>query len=297
MKRLLSMVFLFFCDALCKPFYTQLKMFPFSVKVGRFPLYKQIQFLHFRTVRKWRQQTIDTSIKPRHNIVFCLELTPGTDFHQMYLFMARTYEEDVICQILTEAATADVFIDAGAYLGYYALAVATACPHIKVLAFEPRPNAALLLQKNIKTNNLSNINVLQKALGATTGEALLYVPSCPEQSSLLETTNISQAINVELATIDTTIACQGIKCIIKIDTEGYEFEILAGMKKMLAENNCQVFLEYNPHVYHSLFGADYSTQNLTWLKNMGYSLYHTNRKPFNENSNKIEQQMLLLMKI
>ena len=57
------------------------------------------------------------------------------------------------------ADSAEVTLDVGAYVGFFALVAAHANPKARIYAFEPMPMVYERLRKNVRINQLSNENV------------------------------------------------------------------------------------------------------------------------------------------
>ena len=72
------------------------------------------------------------------------------------------------------AAPRGIVVDVGANLGWHALHAARH-PNVEtVVAFEPDPFNASLLKRNAAANNIGNITIDPRAVGAAAGQALLH---------------------------------------------------------------------------------------------------------------------------
>ncbi len=130
----------------------------------------------------------------------------------------------------------DVLVNVGANIGYYCcLALAAGKP---VLAFEPMPENLRMLMRNIRLNNWSErVEVFPVALGSRTGIIDIFgggtgaslVPGWAGQS-------LDQVTSVPISTLDTLLGTrlQGKKCLVLIDVEGAEFDVLQGACGLLA---------------------------------------------------------------
>src|SRR5438445_3530871 len=78
----------------------------------------------------------------------------------------------------------DVFVDVGANIGYLTIVGAIAVgPNGKVFSFEANPRIFEYLKRNVALNGLSNVTMLNCALGHTNGTAdLLECPGDDSQS-------------------------------------------------------------------------------------------------------------------
>jgi FkbM family methyltransferase len=145
----------------------------------------------------------------------------------------------------------DIFIDVGASFGYYStLAASLVGPTGKVFAFEPSPVANQVLERTINDSNLSNIVLTRAAVGRKTGSATLFLPTTRNlhSPSVLESDPGFIPIQVPLIDLDHFAPLQNIPKIklVKIDVEGYEPDVLAGMEMLIKEQRIEnLICEFN----------------------------------------------------
>ncbi len=121
----------------------------------------------------------------------------------------------------------DVIVDAGAYLGYFAVFAAKKVGDSgKVVAFEPDPRNFEILKE--KTAKLKNVILVKKAL--FNKETKLFWKSNFATSSFED-----HGIAVNCATLDKELRKLGIKKVdfMKMDIEGAELEAIEGAKDTL----------------------------------------------------------------
>lgn len=271
-------IFLALCDFIFNPFYGLLTGFPFGLKVGHHPFYKQMQFLHFRLTRDFRKKEEPRQIILPQGRSFTLLLSPGADFLQNYLFMTGIYETDLTHRMTTEIKSCETFVDVGAHIGYYSLLAKKLKSTISVFAFEPQPELYEILQKNIKIN-VVDVNTFCFALGSDNEMKVIHTGRFPEQASLLGP-NGSALYKKETVVkrCDHVLNAKNNTICIKIDTEGFEFEVLEGMQQLLQENRCTVFIEYHGHMYEKYFTQNYTVQKLELWKKSGYLFFYATGK-------------------
>ncbi len=154
------------------------------------------------------------------------------------------YETEILKSLLKEG---EVFIDVGANFGYYScLASSIVGPTGRVYAFEPDPKAYRLLKKNEEDNKLVNIVTINKALGDKVHIGTFYPNRLGHGYTVEPLVGTGKiAYGVEVAPLDEEI--KGEVNIIKIDTDGYEVEVLRGMERIIKENkNLKIFIEVYP---------------------------------------------------
>jgi len=117
-----------------------------------------------------------------------------------------------------------VVVDAGANTGVFSCFVALKYPRAKIMAFEPSAVVREALIKNAAP--YPNITVFPMALGDRNGEAkLVTIPEAPAGNYIGEGGD-----PVTMATIDSLKVRVDF---LKMDTEGYEREILTGARETI----------------------------------------------------------------
>jgi FkbM family methyltransferase len=122
-----------------------------------------------------------------------------------------------------------VIVDVGAHVGESALPFARAFPEARVFAFEPVPTTFSTLQE--RTSNVPRIECFNLALGAYDGEATFQPAASSGHNSLLNVSEPgTETVTVRVTTGDAWAAAHDAERIdvLKIDTEGYEIEVLKG---------------------------------------------------------------------
>jgi FkbM family methyltransferase len=159
------------------------------------------------------------------------------------------YEEDVLLKLLKPGC---VFYDVGANIGYYAIVAARIVGDAgKVYAFEPFTSTANTIRSNIKLNNLKNIEVHEKAAGATTGKVCINLAEISERNAIsLTAASDSKATSpsgdmVDVVALDHFLQTPGVRPpnVIMIDVEGAEIDVFKGLKETLAAHRPAIICE------------------------------------------------------
>ncbi len=134
----------------------------------------------------------------------------------------------------------DIVLDIGANIGYYALAEAKIVGETgKVYAIEPVSSNFKLLKKNINLNNLTNVATFQYAFGDRNSMAEIFVSNFSNLSAVNKNAAGGEIVEVQpvnMMTIDEFVKDKETPKLIRMDVEGYEYEILKGMQSTLKEN-------------------------------------------------------------
>ena len=135
-----------------------------------------------------------------------------------------------------------VLFDVGANTGDYSRALADAFPGGRIFAFEPNPNTFQILKRNL---NGSKVNCIPTGLGSSAGTGALHVypddlitahaSRCAEVLTQLRGCTEPKRVPFTVTTLDSFCEEHAIARIdlLKIDTEGYELDVLKGARKML----------------------------------------------------------------
>ena len=131
-----------------------------------------------------------------------------------------------------------VFIDVGAYIGFYSIILAKYFN--KVFSFEPQIRNFSVLVKNISRNNLDN-KIISHNYGLSDENKELYGYS-RKKRRLLQSSGFSlmQGDNEKVSIIigDNLLNFRDEILTIKIDVEGFEVNVLRGIKNILKDNKC-----------------------------------------------------------
>jgi FkbM family methyltransferase len=170
------------------------------------------------------------------------------------------WEEPQIIQIIHSLEYNNkAMIDVGANIGVYPLALSKFFKTI--YAFEPNKEDYELLIDSIRDNSIYNIKTYNKACGNINSKCDLEIPDMGRGI------NISSEGNIDLIKLDDHI--DDNIGFIKIDVEGFEFEVLKGLDGIITTYSPVIYLETHPTIIpDSLINCE------TWLMEHGYSVYY-----------------------
>ena len=176
--------------------------------------------------------------------------------------------------ILKQAQKGDVVVDVGANIGYYTILLADKVGKTgMVYAFEPDITNFEILEQNIKANNLKNVMAVNTGVGSKNETKTLYKsednlgdhklyngqflisnveiiqnPPVGKPTSSLKKGGSLKTETVKIIKLDDYLKNQKID-LMKIDTQGWEPEVINGAKGLIEENKPVMFLEYSPASY------------------------------------------------
>lgn len=142
-----------------------------------------------------------------------------------------------------------VFLDVGANIGLYGVPAAAAVgARGAVICFEANPRTYRYLLRNLARNRRANVMAENLAVGAESGE-IRIATGTRNAGEVHVATGAEEGETVPMVSLDAYCAGHGIARVdyIKIDVEGYEASVLAGARRIIAENpDILVQTEYEP---------------------------------------------------
>ncbi|NJO91938.1 MAG: FkbM family methyltransferase [Chloroflexia bacterium] len=194
------------------------------------------------------------------------------------------HEFEDMAFVLHFLKTDDTFVDVGANVGSYTLlgAVETGA---KTISFEPVPATFNILQQNCAINNVTKkVKLYNLALGSKKGT--VKFTRTLDTVNHIATSTEQDTVEVPIDTADNALDNEN-PALVKIDVEGYETEVLAGMQRILDNAGLKaIILElngsgtrygYNEDLIHTNllqqgfkpYSYNPFIRQLTELKNMG----------------------------
>jgi FkbM family methyltransferase len=207
---------------------------PAVIERALYPLFRRVDFRGKGRLRAWLPvRSAGTAVVGFPGGIR-LQLDLRESLQRDYLFgLYDRHELELVRRSLRDGGD---FVDVGAHIGVYTVTAALA-GRGRVLALEPNPVARLQLEENIRINGCDNVLVLGRAAADAIGETVLHVPETTDPSfSSLEPGRFpeGESLPVETTTLDTEIEAAGLHpAVIKIDVEGSELRVLAGMERTL----------------------------------------------------------------
>lgn len=170
----------------------------------------------------------------------------NTDVVAREMAFGRFEKEHIkeLLRLLSEPA--DVFIDIGANAGLYTCVLLQNNAVGTCIAFEPDHRNAQHLRANLFLNDFT-AKVQIHELAAGRERARLRLMPGPESntgfSRIIPKEDAREAYEVEVVPIDQIINLSAKRIVIKMDVEDHELEVIAGMRRLLTQNNVLIQVE------------------------------------------------------
>ncbi len=176
----------------------------------------------------------------------------------------------------------DLFLDIGAYIGYYSLYLASKYRNLKVISFEPISESYDQIKKSKEVNNFDKVEIFNFALSNINAEKNFWVTDLKKKSgfALLNESDIKREVNenqynmdkISYRKIKTKVFDEKFKhenklVYVKIDVERHEFEVLKGAINFFTKSSNKIFLQIEV--------VDHMKEKvLTLLKKYNFQLLH-----------------------
>jgi len=201
------------------------------------------------------------------------------ELHGYYVYVLGDYATEEIDKAIELCAGARTFADVGANIGLISLAVARACPHLTVLAFEPDREVAARFSANLALNPdlAQRVHLVECAVAARAG-TVTFVPSDEPSNAgagrVYPDPRPGAGYSVRAVTLGDCFDPGTGPHVVKIDVEGGELDVLAGLwsapkkpRAILLETHAFYFGAggdgFNRSIVSELDRAGYSLQRLT----------------------------------
>jgi FkbM family methyltransferase len=165
--------------------------------------------------------------------------------YAVYKIYADRAERQLLRKVLFQGA---VVADVGANIGIYSEFLSRRVgPTGEVHSFEPSPDNFRRL--SAVTRELSNVRLIQAAVGERSGQTNLYVSDKLniDHRAYKADGDLRRAVQTEMVALDDYFKPGQCVDLIKMDIQGYELHALRGAQRVLQENhNINLLLEFWP---------------------------------------------------
>lgn len=187
----------------------------------------------------------------------------------VFYYGAYAREELMLLDDFLSTIETATFLDVGANIGHHTLFAATKAR--RVVAFEPFDDVSAKIEQKINDNMLSHVLLIRSALGTENNLAAYTKPKGSNTGTgYFSTTSAGcDTLQLPIRIGDEVLEEVGIGEVhfIKIDTEGFEPFVLAGLRNTLTRYRPLVFFEWT-QAHRNM-----SVQDCQQLLPDGYSFY------------------------
>lgn len=150
----------------------------------------------------------------------------------------------------------DTFVDVGANIGVFSCYIAKKFPKSKVFSFEMNNDYCKAFEKAITANDFLNIELYNKIVSDQSEKKIPIYHYKRNYTNLIKNNIFYKGLKEKIdynesISLDNFFQSQKVD-IVKIDVDGYEPNVLAGMKEVIKKNkNIKIFLEITPPSFES----------------------------------------------
>ncbi len=193
----------------------------------------------------------------------------GVDYE---IYGRGVYEPHILSIIKKNLSDESFFLDIGANIGQHALFAAACGAH--VYAFEPIRRLYYQTLESINKNGLLNVSLFNIGLGSETSQVDIYASEINMgASSIINKSGRKREETIHIKVLDDITSIIGIPRVdfMKIDVEGFEWEVLKGAEQTIRTHRPSILLEYSPDLY-ALQDPTIGKQLYDFLVSLGYSI-------------------------
>lgn len=220
---------------------------------------------------------------------FPLLVKKENGFVDQEIFWKGCYEEEVLASIKKHLPKDGVFVDIGANIGDHTLFSSYIANTGKVIAFEPIPAIFHQIEESVLLNKEKDHAVIELHNIACGKEKNTLTLSIPKDnvggSSLIRRGEVSLQVSIEKA--DVFLEKESKIDLIKIDTEGFEYDVLLGLEETIKKHSPSLIIEYSPQLYKLSDDKKIAENILLFLKKHHYSVEGID-EPFPLTSNPVD---------
>lgn len=260
----------------------------FIKKVSYNPfLIKLVKFLHLRSILRKGYYKLN---RPKDGVLDInlsgvsakFLISNPDEFRLTESVTGENGEKKVLEKFLSLIKKGDVIYDIGANTGVWSVFLSkVAGDQGKVIAFEPEKESIQRLKENLKVNNISNVLIIEKALGDKNQKSKLFIGDTTGNFSLVNLYEKDEKFQeVEIVVGDDCVKDQNLPIpkAVKIDVEGYEYSVLMGLKNTLQNPACKVIC---CEVHLGLFPDGITDEKVIELiKSFGFKNIETFKRAF-----------------
>lgn len=208
-------------------------------------IYKEFGFYH--TYKRFMDYKLSRTIDKKKNNIYMRQKPKGKIVRNILghlirldmndygihrdLFLDGIREPVATAHTIRSLSKEDVVIEIGANIGYYVLISSQICRW--VYAVEPHPKNFEELNFNINNNFCKNVDIYQLAFGDKTCKQKMYCSEMANWHTFRLGGKQGKTIDVTMDTVDNFLKDKTQPTFARMDVEGYELNILKGMKKTL----------------------------------------------------------------
>jgi len=176
-----------------------------------------------------------------------------------------------------------ILIDCGCNYGFYSFYTSSLSPNNIVISIEASKNTSNEFIRNLKLNNISNINFFNKAVSNIDDQNITFYESkndweSSQTHSNFEINSKSEIKSIKIDSLLKQYTLENYSLIIKLDIEGNEVNAIKGAIDLIEEKNPLIIIEFSKYIFDDTDNIDYLN---SFLLKYDYSIYDTKKNKKN----------------
>lgn len=186
------------------------------------------------------------------DVKFNIYLNPANGWVDASIFLYGSLEPKLLRMIRDNLQKDNVFFDIGANIGQHGLYASNFCK--SVFSFEPIKRLYDQLELSISKNQFKNIKAFNIGLGNEDKETPIYSDAANMGgSSVLIAAGKHKEQMIQIKKLDEFLLDNPTEVhMMKIDVEGFEWEVLLGAKNTLEKFKPILLIEFSPPIYNRI---------------------------------------------
>lgn len=202
---------------------------------------------------------------------FDIIIDPKNGYLDAQVFAKKLYEPHIVEEFVRNISPGAICIDIGANIGHHSIIMAQSAGETgKVYAYEPIPYIREQMEESLALNHITNVITISDALSKEPGEMTLRLNKDSIASSSFFGEESSDGIRVSVKTLDS-YNYEHVS-FMKIDVEGFEYNVLLGAEKLIAISKPRILFEFSP-IYYRAHRKEDVHDILAFFRNHNYVMY------------------------
>lgn len=203
--------------------------------------------------------------------------TTADNYIEWSLLSTGTYEDEINKLIRISLRPGDNALDIGANIGLQSIRMAQCIGHQgHVYSFEPLSYLQNKFKRNIGLNRLDNVTLFPVALSDEPGEISISINEGDWNQGTFNiqykgTGNKTEQVLIKVADQIDEIQALTHLSLIKIDVEGFEFQVIRGLEATIKKCRPRIIFEYDSDYWKAT--GQQITDCYSFLTNLNYTLY------------------------
>lgn len=203
--------------------------------------------------------------------------TSADTYIEWTILSTGTYEDEINKLIRISLKPGDVALDIGGNIGLQSIRMSKATgENGKVYAFEPLKHLQEKFIKNIHLNKADNVKLFPFALSNIESEADFSIDKGNWNQGTFSIADNNGGTEIQHVFIKIADEIPDIKALtkadlIKIDVEGFEYQVLLGLKQTIEKHKPRIIFEYDSNYW--LKHGQNIEDCFSFLSNLNYTFY------------------------